>query len=545
MNEETEPRPDPQTVRALPPDPPTGAEPVDPALLAEMGRSTRTALVVSILLAASSALGLLRDLSLAALFGASSDTDAFLVAWTIPETVSVLMMEGALSYLLVPVFVREVTRRGDLTRLVRATLLPMLAMLAVSTVAVAAAAPVIVDMLAPGIADRELAVRCFRVSAMTVLLMGLSGYFMAALRANQSFVRPASIYVFYNIGILVTMYALHSRLGVFSAALGLVVGSALMVLVQIPGFVRVTSLRGLTMKVDKRITVALVSFIPIAAYSMGRQMQVFVERIVGSTLDPGSISYLNYASKVAQMAMLFALTAASVAFPALARMASDRAALAVQIGLEFRRILLLILPAIAFLIVFAAPTVQLLFERGAFGAADTARTVGVMRIYTLGLFGQVLIGLGAMTVYSTKSRSWDPAVAAAVGLVVTIVLDVSLAPVIGLPALAVGNVAGITVAAVMLWNGIRRRVVSYDARGLSRLTLALTPLAIGAAAVAYLLCQLASLNALGQVLVGGMVTSVLFLLLTIAGGVVESREVARYMWKLLQRASRQVYRPHR
>ncbi len=500
-----------------------------------MGRSTRTALVVSVLLAASSLLGLLRDLSLAALFGASGATDAFLVAWTIPETVSVLLMEGALSYLLVPLFVTEITRAGNITRLVRITLLPMMVILAVSTAFLVLAAPVLVDLLAPGIEDRALTVRCFRISALTLLFMGMSGYIMAALRANKSFVRPASIYVFYNVGILACMYALHTRLGVVSAALGLAVGSALMVAVQLRGFLRVASLRHLSARFDRRLVFGLTSFIPIAAYSLGRQMQVFVERIVGSTLDPGAISYLNYASKVAQMASLFALTAAGIAFPSIARIASDKVALAVQIDLEVRRILLLILPAIAFLTLFAQPTVELLFERGAFGPADTARTVLVMRIYTFGLLGQVLVGLGAMTCYAAKSRSWHPAVAAAGCLVLTVVVDVALAPVIGLAALAWGNAAGITAAAVILWIDIRRRVVAYDVRGLSRLTVALVPVASVAATLAWLLCRLLSMGSLAQVLVGGSVTLVLFLLLTMAGGVAESRDVGRYLRRQVAR----------
>lgn len=509
------------------PDPEADPEPTGVEAAESSAPLGRTAVAVSALLAASSALGLLRDLSLAGLFGASGETDAFLVAWTIPETVSVLLMEGAISYLLIPVFVRELSRRSTVSRVVRATLLPFLSLLIVLTVVVIATAPLLTDLLAPGLTERQLAIDCLRIAAFTVLFMGIAGYLMAVLRANHRFVTPASTYVAYNVGILATMFALHSQLGVVSAALGLAVGSALMVLIQVRAFLRFTSLRGLRLVVERRLLIAAVTFVPIASYSIGRQMQVFVERIVGSTLGAGAISHMNYASKVAQMASLLALTAAAIAFPSLARIASDPEALRQRVELEFRRLVLLITPSIAFLCVFAEPSIRLLFERGAFEPADTAQTADVMRVYCLGLLGQVLVSLGTYVCFGGRRRSWQPALAAAAGLLVTIVLDVALAPILGVVALAVGNAVGITVSAVLLWIGVRRRVVSFHAAGLFRL-LGFAALVAGlSATVAWLVCRLLPANAFAEVAVGGTLTVMIFLLATAAMDVSESRDLVR------------------
>ena len=506
----------------------SGTPPTDDALSERSAPTGRTALAVSVMLALSSVLGLFRDLTLARLFGASAETDAFLVAWTIPETVSVLLLEGAMSYLLVPVFVRELSRRNTVARVVRATLVPLLGLLVVLTVAVIVAAPVLIDLLAPGLVERQLAIDCFRIAGATVLFMGMAGYLMAALRAHHRFLTPASTYVAYNVGILAAMYLLHSRFGVISAALGLAVGSALMVLIQIPAFLRLTSLRGLQLTVGPRILVAASAYIPIAAYSAGRQMQVFVERIVGSTLGQGAISHMNYASKVAQMASLLALTAAAIAFPSLARMAaSDPDALRRRVELEFRRLVLLIAPAIAFLVVFAEPSVRMLFEHGAFQAGDTAQTSAVLRVYSLGLLGQVMVSLGSYVCFSSRRHSWDAAIAAAAGLVVTIALDVSLAPVLGVVALAVGNAAGITVSAVVLWVAIRRRTVRLRAGVLGRLFLLAAPVAALSAGAAWMACRLLPLNTFAEVVLGGTLTLVLFLVTTAALQVSESRDLLR------------------
>jgi putative peptidoglycan lipid II flippase len=334
------------------------------------------------------------------------------------------------------------------------------------------------------------------------------------------------------------MFALHEQLGVVSAAVGLAVGSALMVLIQVPTFLRLTSLRGLRLAFERRLLIAAVAFVPIASYSFGRQMQVFVERFVGSTLQPGAISQMNYASKVSQMASLLALTAAAVAFPSLARMASDRQALKRRIEQEVRRLLLLITPAIAFLCLFAGPCIRVLFERGAFGPSDTAETTVVMRVYCLGLLGQVLVSLGAFVCFGTRRRSWIPGVAIGVGLLVTVVLDVSLAPSIGVVALAVGNAVGIVVAALLLWAGVRRRIVDFDAHGLARLLALAAPLAAASATVAWLLCRLLPQSPLAEVLVGGTLTVVLFLSATAVLHVSESRALMR----TISRAARRVVR---
>jgi putative peptidoglycan lipid II flippase len=71
-------------------------------------------------------------------------------------------------------------------------------------------------------------------------------------------------------------------------------------------------------------------------------------------------------------------------------------------------------------------SVRLLFQRGAFGLADTAATAEVMRLYSLGLVGQVLIVVGALVHFSRRGATWVPATAAAAALVVIVALDVSL-----------------------------------------------------------------------------------------------------------------------
>src|SRR4029453_2717012 len=149
---------------------------------------------------------------------------------------------------------------------------------------VAIGAPVLVRVIAPGLADPELAVTCTRLTSVTVLTFGLAGYLSAALRAKHVFGAPATIHIAYNAGILSLMWALHGRIGIVSAAAGVALGSLFMVLAQAPSFLKHVGLPPVRSLVLRGSAVTAGAFAPIAAYTLFRQAQVFVERFLGSSL---------------------------------------------------------------------------------------------------------------------------------------------------------------------------------------------------------------------------------------------------------------------
>lgn len=202
----------------------------------------RAAGVTAALSAAGSGLGLVRDQAIAHLFGAGAESDAFLVAWTVPEMAATVLIEDAMALLMVPAFSAVLARgaaRGGVRGLVRGTLPRLLVLLGVLTAALVAGAPYIVRVLAPGLADPRAAVDCTRLTAFTVLTFGVAGYLSAALRAHRRFLPPGAIYVAYNVGIVATLLVLHDRFGVRAAAAGVAVGGALMIAVQLPSFTRI------------------------------------------------------------------------------------------------------------------------------------------------------------------------------------------------------------------------------------------------------------------------------------------------------------------
>jgi putative peptidoglycan lipid II flippase len=225
------------------------------------------------------------------------------------------------------------------------------------------------------------------------------------------FAAPAAIYVAYNLGIMAAIITLHGRLGVVSAAVGVAVGSGLMVLCQLPSFLRHVGPPRRLMLRSSAITFAAVA--PIALFTLTRQAQVFVERFVGSTLAPGTISHLNYAQKVAQVPMVLALVLTTVTFPALARsMASrDDAGARRRVQIDLRTIAAVVLLAVAYLEAFAPAVVSTLFERGRFGEGDTAATAAILRVYLVGLLGHAFVGALSRPFFSGVTSTWYPAAA--------------------------------------------------------------------------------------------------------------------------------------
>jgi putative peptidoglycan lipid II flippase len=422
----------------------------------------RAAALTAGLSVAGSGLGLVRDQVIARLFGAGAGSDAFLVAWTVPELAATVLIEDAMALLLVPAFSAALAKGGT-AALVRGTLPRLAVLLAAATAVLYAAAPLVVHLLAPGLADPRLAVSCTRLTAATVLTFGLAGYLSAALRAHHRFLPPAAVYVAYNAAIITTLLALHARWGVRAAAAGVAVGGAAMVLVQLPSFVRALRRPPLSAPASggRTVAVGMAVVAPVVLFAVTRQAQVLVERFFAAGLPAGAISHLNYAQKVAQLPMVLSLMVCTVTFPVVARALAegDREGARQRVERDLTLACVVVLLGTAYVLACAPQIVQALFQRGAFDAADTAATASVMRVYALGLLGQSLVGALIRPYFSAGRPTWYPVAAMAAGLGVTAAADAAAVTAWGAYGIAAGNAAGISLTAALLLRGLTARAV--------------------------------------------------------------------------------------
>ncbi|NEA14518.1 lipid II flippase MurJ, partial [Streptomyces halstedii] len=427
-------------------------------------------------------LGLVRDQAVARLFGAGHASDAFLVAWTVPEMAATLLIEDGMALLLVPAFSLALTRRasaaspGDPVRALVADTFPRLAAaLACAGALLIAGAPWVVGVLAPGLEDPGLAVDCTRLTAVTVLTFGVTGYFSAALRAHGRFLGPAGVYIAYNAGIIGMTLALHAVWGVRAAAAGVAVGSVLMILTLLPGFVTLVlrrRVRGTPAPEGRDAAAPLLGaavLAPVVLFVVSRQSQVFVERFLASSLSDGAISHLNFAQKVAQLPMVLSMMICTVTFPVVARaMASgDREGARRRVERDLALAGTVVLLGTAMVLGYAPQIVEVLFQRGAFDAADTTATAGVMRVYALGLLGHTLVGALCRPYFSSGRPTWYPLAAMGAGLLVTAGAGAALTGRFGVDGIAAANALGISTAAVLMLMGLGSRAVAVRVRAVA------------------------------------------------------------------------------
>ncbi|MFI6287046.1 lipid II flippase MurJ [Streptomyces sp. NPDC051018] len=511
----------------------------------------RAAAITAGLTVAGALLGLVRDQAIAQIYGASLDSDAFLIAWTVPEMAATLLIEDAMALLLVPAFSRALAQRAarrspDAVRdLVRGTLPALFAVLTCATGLLIVFTPQFVHALAPGFADPQLAVDCTRLTALTVLTFGIAGYFSAALRAHGRFLLPAGVYVAYNAGIIATTVVLHSLWGVRAAAAGVAVGGLLMVLTQLPTFVRqVTGGRarprrraGVPRQRGRARLVGFALLAPIVLFAVSRQSQVLVERFLASSLPSGAISHLNYAQKVAQMPMVLSLMFCTVTFPAVAKAIAegDRERARRRVENDLALAGLVVLLGTALILGYAPQIVEVLFERGAFDARDTETTATVMRVYAAGLLGHTLVGALGRPFFSSGRPTWYPAAAMAAGLAVTVAAGSAAVGEWGVYGIAAANAAGITTTALLLLHGLGSRIVSIQVRSISR-ALGRLALAAAAATAAGRLAAPLTENAFLSLALGALIVPAVF---AGTGLAVRSPEVLHLLALIRQRITRQ------
>ena len=360
----------------------------------------------------SRVLGFVRDMVVALVFGAGPLTDAFFVAFRIPNILRRLLAEGALSTAIVPVFTEySATRpRPELLRLLRAVLAVALLALGLTTALGILLAPWLVRLIAPGFAgDPEqaaLAVLLTRVMFPYLVLVGLAALAMGALHSQGRFFAAALGPAVLNVGMIAGVALLASRVTppILSLALGVVAGGLGQLLVQLPslrrcGLVVAPSGELSHPALGRVVRLLLPSVFGLAAV----QVMVFVNTLLGSLLPAGSISFLYYADRVMEFPLgIFGVALASASLPVMARQAAagDRRSVAATLNFALRLALFVSIPATVGLVVLRVPITRILFERGQFSAADTAATAQALGWYALGLAGFAGARIAAQAFYA-------------------------------------------------------------------------------------------------------------------------------------------------
>jgi putative peptidoglycan lipid II flippase len=398
------------------------------------GGLARGAGVLALGSAASRGLGLVREIVIAAYFGASGEVSAFRVASQAPVLLYDFLIGGMLSAALVPVLSDYARRREAFVRLT-AVLLTLFSLgLALLTGGLILFAPQIAWLLAAGFASFDptllaLTEQLIRQLSPALWLMGMAGLLTAMLYALQRFSFPAIATAVYNLGIVLAAPLLAARLGIHSLAVGILAGA----LAQLG--VMAWDLQRAKLHIGWRpawshpaVGKILRLYAPIAAALVVSLFQVGLDRRLASATGAQSIAWMANATTLQQMPL--GLISVAISLAALPRLSQyhalgDEARYRQTLGRGLRMVLLLIAPAAVLLWLLGAPLTRLLFERSHFTAQDTAQVVAALNIYLIGmLFAAVDFPLNFA--FYARNNTWLPSAVGILSVGVYVVVAFSL-----------------------------------------------------------------------------------------------------------------------
>jgi putative peptidoglycan lipid II flippase len=404
--------------------------------------------------ASSRLLGLAREQVFAALFGATGAMSAFRTATRLSTAVYDLLLSGATTAALVPVFSDYVQagRRDELSRiastLVNLTLLGIGAIVALLVLA----APLVVQVLGADAENFVLAVELTRIALPAILLLGISGILTALLYARQSFALPAFASASYNAGVIIAALVLAPSLSITALAVGLGLGALLQLLVQLP------ALRGLRYLLildlgHPGVRLILRLYAPVFLGMLVSYAVVMIDTHLAWKTGPESVAAMAFATTLVQFPIGLVGAAASLAIlPTLSRLATagDDEQFAATLMRGIRSVVLLIVPLGLALVVLREPVVAVLFERLAFDAAATQRTAIALLAYAPQLPFVVVDQLLIVAFYARK-RTITPVLVGVAGAVVYLVVAFATVAPLGMAGLALANAVQNSAHAVVLY----------------------------------------------------------------------------------------------
>ena len=438
-------------------------------------------------------LGFVRDAVIARMFGAGLATDAFFVAFRIPNLLRRLFAEGAFSQAFVPILAEYRERNGaeDTRTLVdRTATLLTLALLVVTAVGIAAA-PLIIYLTAPGFsAEPEkfaLTVALLRVTFPYILLISLVSLAGGILNTWSRFAIPAFTPTLLNVAFIVgaVVFAHHFARPVMVLAWSVVVGGVLQLALQVPALVRIGMLpRWRFAPGDPGVRRILKLMGPaVLGVSVG-QVSLLLNTIFASFLETGSVSWLYYADRLMEFPTgLLGVALGTILLPSLARAHSQgsRDEYSSLLDWGLRLTLLLALPAAVALGVLAVPLIATLFQHGEFGRADLLRTREALVAYSIGLVGLIVVKVLAPGFYARQNIR-TPVTIAVVSLIATQFMNAAFIVPLRHAGLALAIGLGACLNAGLLYRKLREHDIFRPRPGwrafLGKLAAAVTAMAV-------------------------------------------------------------------
>ena len=432
-------------------------------------------------------LGWVRDRAIGHFWGTSAHADAYWAAFMVPDLLYYLLAGGAMGAAVIPVFSGYVRREEEPESWRAAnTLITLFGLLAVSGVAVVVLfAPFLVKLVAPGF-GKELGEESFvecagyvRIIAPMVLFTVMSAFSTGILQAHRHFTAPAFAWIVYNFGIIAGALAgglwAKERWGEVAGlkvlSMGVVVGAALLVAVQIPALVaRGWRYRPRLELEHPGVREVVRLFVPyMAGLAFTQVCLLTLPTFFGSYFE-GGVSSLRFANRLIVLPLgLFGVAISTAAFPTLAARidAGELDEFRRTFSATLRAVFALSVPSAAALLVLAGPILRLLWRSGEFKETAVQACTFILLFYPASLIGLSGLQIVNRAFYSLKDRVTPPAVGIGYTIVIVVLAIVLMRTRLQYAAIAAASSLGFTLGLLVLFEILRRRLGGIDGRAIA------------------------------------------------------------------------------
>ena len=439
----------------------------------------KAASTVSLLTLASRVLGLVRDLLMASMFGVNVFTDAFNVAFRIPNLFRRLFAEGAFSQAFVPVLATHKTQQGEeSTRvLISAVATVLFWILLVTCIVGVVGAPVLVWLLASGLRTQpggmDAAVLMTRFMFPYIGFMSLVALSAGVLNTWRRYAISALTPVLLNVSMILAAIVgapflqRHGIQAIYAMVAGVMIGGVLQLGVQIPALMKLGLMPRIGMSISAIRTAfankdvhRILKLMGPALLGVGvAQISLMINTQIASYLQQGSVTWLFYADRLMEFpTALFgvALGVVLTAQLATAKAGGDSERYSGMLDWGLRIVVLLTVPCAVGLLLFAKPLVATLFHHGALTDNDVRQITVALQGYGIGLLGLVAVKVLAPGYYAVQDIR-TPVKIAIVVLIITQLLNLLFVPYLAHAGLALSIGLGALVNAGWLLMGLLRR----------------------------------------------------------------------------------------
>lgn len=429
----------------------------------------RTTAVVGAAMALSRVLGFLRNSVLAALFGQNNVTDAYNTAYLVPDTLYLILVGGGISSAFIPVLSRYLAE-GQEDEAWRVTSIAFnLVALGIALVVLLGMllAPVYVHAIAPWFppAKAALTIALTRVTLIAIFFHSLNGVLVGSEYAHNSFYATSLGPLLYNAGIIGIGWVLAPHLGIFAFAWATVLGAFLNFCVQLWGVLRLRPRYYLSL--DFRHPglrrVGALMFPVVVGLSIAQLNLLVNQSFLASSLPAGTINALVLSSRIMLVPVLVATSIGITLLPNLTRhwAQGDVGAFRQAFSTSMRAVVVVSVPASCLLMLLARPIVRILFQHGAFTAADTNVTATALFYYAIGISAYGMYEILSRAFYALEDTR-TPLATGVVTIVIGFLLNLALIHLLSYRGLALAYSCTGFVNVYLLLRHLQRRIGRVD-----------------------------------------------------------------------------------